>query len=285
MHITNMQERYEQLQQQIELELSSSEVSIENAKAALRLIRNAQEESFESCLGQDQDLPADRLYHDRISGMEFYYKELLWIYCHQPILGDGELAEFYKKQIAFIRHFFSRHATQYQSHKIQLMELEPEDMPSDQQLHWNNLFDEELSSADENDLRIRFFGYEHLLEDLICRLRHTEGRIKQVQLSGRGEELMWTGKLVNLVELAYGLQETAQINNGRASLADILKCLKDCFQVHVQGPYRIYSDIKSRKVMNPLAFLDQMRDAVSKKMEEELGYVPGEYIISKSRGK
>lgn len=99
--------------------------------------------------------------------------------------------------------------------------------------------------------------------------------IEQVQLletrpALNANTLRWTGDKVNLVELAYGLFYTSQLNNGKADIMDIIAWLRDTLAVPItrEQAYRIYLDIRRRKVIPYTKFMDSMRDSLIHHIEE-----------------
>jgi len=82
-------------------------------------------------------------------------------------------------------------------------------------------------------------------------------------------ELKWTRETINLVELAYGIWLTGQINNGNAGITEIIQSLEIHFQVKIGRAYRRWTSISKRKRVAPTKYLDQIRDAVLKRLDEE----------------
>lgn len=81
-------------------------------------------------------------------------------------------------------------------------------------------------------------------------------------------ELKWTGETINLVELAYGVWLTGQINNGNAGITEIIQWLETHFQVKIGRAYRRWTSISKRKRIAPTKYLDKIRDAVLKRLDE-----------------
>jgi len=107
-----------------------------------------------------------------------------------------------------------------------------------------------------------------MLEDFI---------IEQVQLlenmpQKTAASLRWTGDKVNLVELAYGLFYTAQLNDGKAGIMNIIVWLRDTLAVPItrEQAYRIWLDIRRRKSIPYTKFIDEMHEAINKQIDDEL---------------
>lgn len=83
--------------------------------------------------------------------------------------------------------------------------------------------------------------------------------------------LKWTGEIINLVELVYGLWLTGQIDHGNASRAQITKLLENMFLVRIEPVHRHFIDISRRKRLSQTKFLGQMMVAVQRKIDDGNG--------------
>ena len=79
----------------------------------------------------------------------------------------------------------------------------------------------------------------------------------------------WTGKVIDLVELKYGLHVTGSINNGNASLKDIKECLEEAFDVDLGNTSSYFQDIIRRK-NGSTTFLDLMKAKLLQRIDEFL---------------
>jgi hypothetical protein len=87
-------------------------------------------------------------------------------------------------------------------------------------------------------------------------------------VSKKGRETQWTGDSCNLVELVYGVYEMRQVNNGEVDLSDLMDVFEQVFQVNLSRYFRRFTEIKRRKTISKTRFLDQMRDAVNKRIDD-----------------
>ncbi|MFN0292716.1 RteC domain-containing protein [Pedobacter helvus] len=88
------------------------------------------------------------------------------------------------------------------------------------------------------------------------------------------KEYRWTGEAINLVELAYGLYYTGEINNGHAGIAEIVRLFETTFNIAIGKPSRRFAEIKQRKRLSKTKYLDQMRTAIDKRIDEDDEFVP-----------
>jgi len=82
------------------------------------------------------------------------------------------------------------------------------------------------------------------------------------------QSLKWTGSKVALVELIYALYSSRMINNGNVDIKELVTIFERLFDYNIGSPYQAFSEIKARR-QDPTKFLDQLKDALLKRIEEE----------------
>jgi hypothetical protein len=80
--------------------------------------------------------------------------------------------------------------------------------------------------------------------------------------------LKWTGNVVEWVELIYALYAAGKINNGKTSLKDLFLQMGEIFGIKVKEFSNYFMSIKHRTDGRRTKFMDLLRDAVLKRMEE-----------------
>lgn len=75
--------------------------------------------------------------------------------------------------------------------------------------------------------------------------------------------------------LLFGWYYTGQINNGQATIADLVRKVERVFNVNLGKPYRRFSEIRQRKRLSKTKFLEEMSRAINKKIEDDDEYRPG----------
>lgn len=80
--------------------------------------------------------------------------------------------------------------------------------------------------------------------------------------------LKWTGSKTALIELIYGLYAQGVFDNGNADIKIIARVFERAFNVDLGDFYHTYLELKSRKI-NRTKFLDSLREALIKKMDEQ----------------
>jgi hypothetical protein len=212
----------------------------------------------------------------RFRSLEFYYYELAWLVCNRPKGDRFEWMEYYRQELDVLRHFLNRHAAYYQVYKIQSMGLEEILSEGECKDRWivSAGAHDALPVQERTALFSKFIAYDKLQDYLLDQIRLLNEFDTLHPHGLRNRQLHWTGDVCNLVELVYGLYETKQINNGEASLTDLVNCMELMFQVNLTRVNRVFIDIKRRKVMSQTRFLEQMRTAIKHKIDQDDAYIP-----------
>ena len=99
------------------------------------------------------------------------------------------------------------------------------------------------------------------LED---QLHNTAYRDKSTDLP----KLNWTGSKTAMIELNYALYSQGVFDNGNADIKVIAKTFERTFNLDLGDFYHTFMELKSRKI-NSTKFLDSLRDALIRKMDEQ----------------
>lgn len=81
----------------------------------------------------------------------------------------------------------------------------------------------------------------------------------------------WTGTLVELVEIIYGLQELRCIDDGETAIIELFSFFSRIFGLEIKDShcYNAYSDMKRRKSESRTYFLDKLRDKLNLRMQRD----------------
>ncbi|MDV3709458.1 tetracycline regulation of excision, RteC [Elizabethkingia anophelis] len=80
--------------------------------------------------------------------------------------------------------------------------------------------------------------------------------------------LKWTASKTALTELIYALHSQGVFENGNTDIKVIAKTFESIFNIDLRDFYHTFMELKARKI-NRTKFLDSLRDALTKKMEEQ----------------
>lgn len=187
-------------------------------------------------------------------------------------IGTNELKlKYYEDELRARQSYFRLNAFHYQYYRNGLSDLDhlyfrrdaaPLAMPVDEIAEYQSEFSTPLTY-----LFAKFIAYEHIQYEIlqqIALLKYPENQVSKV---GSDAEIKWTGDSVNIVELAYGIWLTGQLNNGNASLNQIVRWLEANLHVSIGIIQRRFSEIERRKRLSPTRYIDQMKEAILQKIE------------------
>ena len=177
------------------------------------------------------------------------------------------IRNYYEQKLKVIKHYFMQYQFLYQYYLLEAAELDAVlfvrgGETSGVLLPETPDLDPEYSTKGDY-LFAQFLAHEKIQNFLINELYPSS-----VQPLA-GKILNWTGESVNLVELAYGLFLTGQLNEGKATIAEIIQWLEQHFRVDVGNAYRRWYAISGRKRVTPTKFIEQMRDAILKRLDDD----------------
>jgi len=192
-----------------------------------------------------------------------------------PVAPVDGIKSYLNDELKVVGRFFQNNAFHYQYYKLNFTEL-------DQQYflrsagHPNPLVEipgiDPQFSTSLDYLLAKFMAYEKLQQLILEELSVIESASTNVSKESKTtKKLKWTGDSINLAEMAYGIWLTGQIDNGNASIASIIKFLEEVFDIKVGRPYRRWQAIASRKRLSATNYLDEMKQAIIRRLDDENG--------------
>ena len=145
----------------------------------------------------------------------------------------------------------------------------------DHELYVRHQFDAPLNDLGRKALKYANISTYHslLLEELLAKdLIEEFLKNRSNDTVTEDSPLKWTDKNIELVELIYGLDSAGSINGGNAKINDIVEAFENIFNVKIDKAYRAFIDLKKRQ--EPTTFLDKLRNALRKRMNDEDGLKP-----------
>jgi hypothetical protein len=252
--------------------LTGAIASIQDAVAGLK--KFSSENGFKD---QDEEIHFFKHEKPRFTAEHFYAMEIFTIETARP-LNDAELLKvFYQQELKYIRRFLEANKFLYAYYQFDMKELDqllfvrgakPADIPVPDVIGLDPAF----ATCCDN-LWGRFMALERLqawLEEEIDGLNGGGGTGGPPD-DGKGPVLKWTGETINLVEIAYGIWLTGQVNHGNASISEIVLWLEKHFAVRVGKAHRRWQNISGRKRLSYTRYLDECKAAIEKRVEDEFG--------------
>jgi hypothetical protein len=121
----------------------------------------------------------------------------------------------------------------------------------------------------------KFRAYEMLTNAIISeigekpQITHSQNTVRK-----RKREIRWTGDSINLAEIAFGIHDTGQINDGTATLAEIFEWMEEVLHIKLGRPTRRFDSIEARKNISPTDFLDRMKREINARIDQKYTYDP-----------
>lgn len=204
--------------------------------------------------------------------LQIYEVDLYNLLANAPVGTDEMLKSWYEQELLYVFRTFRIHAFHYQYFRTGARELDtayftrdgrPGDIPV------LELPDPQPGFSTPLDyLFAKFIAAERMQHVLIDKLTVLYGQ-QPGKSAKSAPKLKWTGDTINLVEIAYGIWLTNQVNDGQASMAEITRWLEEIFDVHIGDPNRRWQDITRRKSISPTKYLDLSISEINKRIDNE----------------
>ena len=210
--------------------------------------------------------------------LKIYHFELYGLLMNCPVGTKDMLIDYYKQELQIVSRFFSLHAGPYTYFRTGRTELDRLYFVRDPDLPLLALpeapgGDPEYSTPMDY-LFSKFIAFEALRAEILQRIGDLDGAAVVQGKLPVPSGITWTGKVVNLCELIYGLFYTGQLNHGNAQLSEIVAVFERMFAVRIRDVHHTFGEIRERKVTSPSRFLDSMAAAIRDRVEEDLKYKP-----------
>ena len=131
-------------------------------------------------------------------------------------------------------------------------------------------------TTNQDYLFARFRAAQMLQDFMITRISRLEASVAE-ELAGKvlsRRKKRWTGDKINLIEIAYGIYFTGQMNDGKADIKEIIAWLETSLNIDLSQAYRMFLDIRRRKTISYTKFLESMGAAIVQHIEETYNYKP-----------
>jgi hypothetical protein len=190
---------------------------------------------------------------------------------------DAEAQRLYfLAEVAYVERFFLSHPFAYEYYRASATELDWQYFLRSSE--GGGLFGSEAADFDRSFstpadyLFSQFRAYGLLKEWIFERLDYlARNPAVAYQPGSEAGELRWTGDSVNLAELGYALVLSGQFNNGQAGVAQVFRWLEEKLSVAIGVPARRLASIRSRKRLSRTKFLNELKEALERKMDQDDG--------------
>lgn len=277
---------YQQLTEQIDRIVKVETDNFKLLSEILKSVREALKKLKEYILTHPFKHDEEQIWFFKCVKPKFYSLRLFYLERYDlqtaiPSTSNKLVKQFYQDELTTIMRFFQRNAFIYQYYRRGATELDRIYFLRGVDVHSVLIPDiPELDcefSTSQDYMFSKIKAYELLQEYIITQLRALDTQILPQAVTAPKNEankLTWTGDKTNLVEVIYGLFYTGQLNNGNATVADIIKWMEANMQIDLSRSYRNFIDIRNRKRDSPTRFLDKMREYILQRIDEDNAYKP-----------
>lgn len=197
-----------------------------------------------------------------------YYNAIYKIETKKPYGNGKSLKKYFNIELTKLKRYFDNNLEFYKYHRTN-----------------NSFIDEKLFVRGRHDIKLSldtfYFEADHrfstshdykvakiIANDLIQVYLEDQLTNNHPKNETETTTLTWTGSKTSLTELIYALFSQGVFDNGNADIKVIAKTFETAFNINLGDFYHTYLELKSRK-MNRTKFLDSLRDALIKKMDEQ----------------
>mgnify|MGYP001136018460 FL=1 len=206
----------------------------------------------------------------RFQSRLMYFKELIQVEVQKPLVSEKRLlAKYYRRSsnhysvLASRNQIFLHYMRSNFDSGDHLLFVRSSD--SFDFIQTDLDLDENYSTPASAELA-KLISYELVIDHLGKKIERLSSN-SNTDPSTLPRQLVWTGRKAALIELAYGLQSAGIINNGNASVAQIIEALEYIFNVSTGKYYRVFQNIRIRQGSRTL-FMDEVINALNKRMDE-----------------
>lgn len=260
------------------MEAQFSLPSAQHRESSLKLIHKAIQELRELVVNHTFPDEKEEIYFfkhvkPKFTSLLVYHSRLALIELKKPAGSLKDVRRHYEKELLLIRVYHDHHMQLYQYLRADASFLDSKLFvrgSSDLPYHYStNAIDTDARFTTHYDYVVgRIQANERLQGYLLKRLHELDSGLPVAEESGTRKGISWTGSKVNLIELAYALHESGQINNGSIGVVEIASQLEEFFQVKLGNVYRTFQEVRQRKKDSRTKFLDLMRDRLLQRMDE-----------------
>lgn len=218
--------------------------------------------------GNEQEIQFFKYEKPAIVAEHIYAQELYAIESNTPV-GEQSLADvYYFQELNYIRRVFDQNRFLYQYFQLDGTEFDEIYFCRGNRRPEINLpaavdADPEFSTPGDF-VFARFIAFERL-QNHVSDLLYAK---KDSTYDKGGDFVRWTGDVINLVELIYGLYLTGQINHGNASMNELVRWAEQQFGVKIGVIQRKFAEIQGRKRISATKFIDKMKDGLLQKIDD-----------------
>lgn len=192
----------------------------------------------------------------RLLSKYYYYDNLLRLLVNEPIGDAGQTKLYYQRQRTVYDNIRHRHSKLFMYVKAGNTERDTHYFTRRRLSDMNT--DAAFTTVADSQLARHMAATETLL---YIEERMRKGDPKATQ------EMQWTAPKSALIELIYAIHAAGAVNKGTVDLKQLTKEFEVIFQVSLGNVYRVFQDIRQRKI-NQTVFLDELKENLIRRANE-----------------
>ena len=204
-----------------------------------------------------------------------YYNKICNITTKCPIGSTETRREYFTSELGNLKYFFDRNLDFYQYYRSKATHLDnyyfvrgymnfqlcTDSSFLDKDPAFSTGFDYKVAKILCNDMLNIYLNQQlHLLD------KKQQSDKTQTELSNF--KLQWTGTKSEAIEWGYGLFAAKILNNGNATIKEVMAFVEDAFDIELGDYYRTYLSLKNRK-KDRTAFFTFIVEQLQKRMDDD----------------
>lgn len=272
-----MDKFYNETLRKLEMRISELEIetdrSMERIEAVVKLVAKCLSDVKEYVLKRgfknlDAEIHFFKYLKPVILSKLIYYNAIYKIETKKPFGGEKTIKKYLNRELEKLKRYFNNNLDFYKYYRTNSTYLDDSYFIRGKHNIKLSLdtyyFEADHSFSTSHDFKVAKIIANDLIQVYLEDLLKTH---KQKKVS-ESYPLNWTGNKTALTELIYALHSQGVFDNGNADIKLIAKTFELAFNISLGDFYHTYMELKSRKI-NRTKFLDGLRDALIKKMEDE----------------
>lgn len=81
--------------------------------------------------------------------------------------------------------------------------------------------------------------------------------------------VVWTGKIIHLMEFIYGSDTLKNFNDGKATIKEVSAYFSKVLGIEIKDPSGCYVSMRERVQESRTSYIDSMKDALLERMDKD----------------
>ncbi|MBB2148954.1 RteC domain-containing protein [Pedobacter gandavensis] len=226
----------------------------------------------------EEEIGFFKLTKPKFSSLLIFYSDVERIELDKPEGGLAHLKGYYESELKTIKRFFDANRQIYAYYRSEADYLDSQlflrGVPNPPRWLCKIRVDQDERFSTAGDY---MFARIMATEQIARYLENSISGLDFHPFTDDDIETNWTGESINLLEVAYGVYCTSQVNHGKIGIGALVQKFEKVFNVKMGRPYRRFSEIKQRKRLSRTNYLDEMAKSINKKIDDEDAYNPNDH--------